>query len=157
LFGYKKGGAEFVKVFKSLDKRYVVIDYDPEVIEMLEQKDVPFLYGDATDIELLEEANISNSKLIISIVSDANANSFLIDWVNNNNPHAVVICAADNPQQAIELYQAGASYVMLPHYIGSEKIGAFIKKSNLSKTEFKHYREKHLTNLLTKFDSENLT
>lgn len=152
LFGYKKGGTEFVKVFKSLDKRYVVIDYDPEVIESLQQKDVPYLYGDATDIELLEEANISGAKLIISIMSDATANSFLIDWVNNNNPNAVVICAADTVQQAIELYQAGASYVMLPHYIGSEKIGAFIKKSNLSKAEFKQYREKHLTNLLTKFD-----
>lgn len=148
LFGYRKGGSEFVKVFKSLGKRYVVIDYDPEVIENFEQKNIPYLYGDATDIELLEEANINKSRLIISILSDSTANAFLVDWVNSNNPNAVVICAADTTQQAIDLYQAGASYVMLPHYIGSEKIGAFIKKSNLSKTEFKHYREKHLSTLV---------
>jgi len=148
LFGYKRGGSEFVKAYKSLGKRYVVIDYDPEVIEALELKDVPYIYGDATDIELLEESNIDSSKLIISVISDVTVSNFLIDWVNKNNPHAVIICAAETSQQAVDLYQAGASYVMLPHYIGSEKIGSFIKRSNLSKAEFKNYREKHLNSLL---------
>ena len=54
------------------------------------------------------------------------------------------ITTADNAEQAAELYEQGVSYVMLPHYIGSEKIGAFIKRSELKKTAFKEYREKHL-------------
>ena len=33
---------------------------------------------------------------------------------------------------------------MLPHYLGSEKISAFIKKVGLRKSEFKKIREKHL-------------
>jgi hypothetical protein len=37
---------------------------------------------------------------------------------------------------------------MLPHYIGSERIGAFIKKSGLKKSEFKKFREKHLSYLV---------
>lgn len=147
LFGYRRGGSEFVKAFKSLEKRYVVIDYDPEVIEELERKSIPHIYGDATDIELLEETNIDSSKLVISVVSDVTASSFLIDWVIKHNPHAVIICTAETPQQAVDLYHAGASYVMLPHYIGSEKIGAFIKKSGLNKTEFRHFRDKHLAYL----------
>ena len=44
---------------------------------------------------------------------------------------------------------------MLPHYIGSEKIGAFIKKSGLKKSEFKKYREKHLAYLQSHYELYN--
>ena len=37
LFGYNKGGQEFIKAMRSMNKKYVVIDYDPEVIEILSQ------------------------------------------------------------------------------------------------------------------------
>jgi len=60
------------------------------------------------------------------------------------NPDAVIICHADNKGQAIKLYEMGAEYVMIPHYLGSEKISSFIKKSKLKKSEFKEYREKHI-------------
>jgi hypothetical protein len=57
------------------------------------------------------------------------------------------VCQAENPKQAVELYALGATYVMLPHYIGSEKISSFIKRNGLKKSEFKKYREKHQTEL----------
>jgi hypothetical protein len=41
---------------------------------------------------------------------------------------------------------------MLPHYIGTERIGAFIKKSGLKKSEFKKFREKHLAYLENHYD-----
>lgn len=154
LFGYKKGGAEFIKVFQSLKKNYVVVDYDPEVIESLEQKEIHHLYGDATDIELLEEANLEHARLIVSVVSDFPTNMFLTEWLSKNNSEAVFITPADNLKQASDLYDSGASYVMLPHYIGSEKISAFIKRSGLRKSEFKKYREKHLAYLHEYFDSK---
>lgn len=154
LFGYKRGGSEFVKAFKSLVKRYVVIDYDPEVIEELERKSIPYIYGDATDIELLEESNIDNSKLVISVISDVTVSSFLINWVVKNNPQAIIICSAETPQQAVDLYRYGASYVILPNYIGTEKITAFIRRNGFNKTEFKNYREKHLSLLLTQSEKD---
>jgi hypothetical protein len=42
--------------------------------------------------------------------------------------------------------------VILPHYLGTEKIGAFIKKSGLKKSEFRQYREKHLAYLQTHYE-----
>lgn len=151
LFGYQKGGHEFLKVFKALKKRFIVIDYDPEVIELLERRKIDYLYGDVTDIEMLHEAGIDKSKLVVSTISDHETNVFLVKLLEHMNPHAVIICHAENVAQAEELYSLGASYVMMPHYIGSEKIGAFIKHSDLKKSEFKKYREKHLAYLQTHF------
>jgi Kef-type K+ transport system membrane component KefB len=40
LFGYQKGGHEFVKAFRQLNKNFVVIDYDPEVIDILQERKI---------------------------------------------------------------------------------------------------------------------
>lgn len=151
LFGYHHGGHEFIKTFKDIGKRYLVIDYDPSVIDTLEHQDVPYLYGDATDTELLEEIGIENTKLIISTFSDFEVTTALVKNIQRINPGAVMICHADNKDEAMHLYDLGATYVMIPHFIGSEKISAFIKKSGLKKSEFNTFREKHLTYLENHF------
>jgi Trk K+ transport system NAD-binding subunit len=152
LFGYHKGGAEFLHVFEQLKKPHVVVDYDPDVIDQLETKQSRYVYGDATDQELLNEINLETSKLVVSMITDFPTNQFLANWLNNHNPNAVFICTADKIEQAAELYGQGAAYVILPHYLGSEKISAFIKKSGLKKSEFKQYREKHLAYLQTHYE-----
>lgn len=153
LFGYLRGGHEFLKLFHALNKRYVVVDYDPDVIDSLDRQKANYLYGDATDIELLEEVGLEHSKLIVSALSDHETNVFLVKLIEGINPSAVVICHAENATEANELYELGASYVMVPHYIGSEKISAFIRRSGLNKSEFKKYREKHLSYLQSHFES----
>jgi len=158
LFGYKKGGSEFAKIFKKLGYKFAVIDYDPEIIETLEKSSINYLYGDMTDLELLDEANIGSVKLVVTVTSDHETNKFLLGIVEQMNPNCVVVLYADSIERASELYELGASYVMLPHYIGSEKIGAFITKNGLKKSEFKKYRDKHITYLLTHYiesESEN--
>jgi len=147
LLGYQKGGHEFIRVFNQLKKPYVVVDYDPHVIDTLESKQINFMYGDVTDLELLDEVNLRHAHLVISTITDFQTNAFLSHWLENENKHAVFVCNADTVEEAAELYELGAAYVMLPHYIGSEKISAFIRKSGLKKTEFKKYREKHLAYL----------
>jgi Kef-type K+ transport system membrane component KefB len=149
MFGYRKGGAEFIRVFKSMDKKFAVVDYDPEVVDHLEHDRVDYIYGDAMDLELLEEAGADYSKLFIINIADFSANSFLVQALESINPNSVIVCQAENARDAAELYAMGASYVMMPHYIGSEKISAFIKKNGFRKAEFKKYAEKHLLYLQT--------
>jgi Kef-type K+ transport system membrane component KefB len=147
LFGYHKGGNEFIKVFKTLKKRFVVVDYDPETIDKLEHRHLHYMYGDATDPELLDEIGIDRSKLIVSTITEHEINSFLASHIQAVNPSAVTILYAETPDEATELYDRGATYVMMPHFIGSEKIGSFIKHNGFKRSEFKKWREKHLKTL----------
>jgi Kef-type K+ transport system membrane component KefB/Trk K+ transport system NAD-binding subunit len=153
LFGYKKGGSEFIRVFPTIAKRFIVVDYDPDVIDELERKQTPYLYGDVTDLELLEEIDLSKVRLVVSLIGDHPTNVFLLRHLEQVNPHAVVICRADTAPEAAELYGLGASYVMMPAYIGSEKISAFIRRNGFNKTEFRHYREKHIQYLQTHYEA----
>jgi Kef-type K+ transport system membrane component KefB len=154
LFGYRKGGAEFIRTFKAMKKRFIVVDYDPEAIEILERQQVNFLYGDATDAELIEELQLDRVKLVVSTISDFAANEFLAHWLKEHNPSAVFVASAETAYHAARLYTEGAAYVMMPHFIGSEKISTFIKKSELKKSEFNKFREKHLQYLETHYSEE---
>ncbi len=155
LFGYHKGGHEFTKVFRDMKKRYIVVDYNPEVIEQLERRHIHFMYGDATDLELLQEIGIERAKLVVSVMTDFATNLSLLKHVQQENPHAIFICHADTFEEANRLYKHGATYVMMPYLIGSERISNFLKRTSLNKRDFDNYRDRHLTLLETQIRADS--
>lgn len=148
MFGYKKGGLEYVKTFKSMKKKFVIIDYDPQIIDEIEQRKLHYVYGDVTDVELLDEVGVVSAKLLVSTITEHETNLFLVKHMHEINPTAVVICHSDTTAETLELYEAGASYVIMSHTIGSEKIGNFLRRKGLNKSEFQKFRDKHVTSLV---------
>ena len=144
LVGYRNGGQQYLHTFRGLKKKFVVVDYDPEVIESLERNQIDFMYGDASDPELLAELNVDKIKLLVNTVRDHDLNLSVARYVLRRNPKAVMVCYSSNYTQAAELYQAGVSYVILPHFIGSERLNNFISSHGISKEGFDNYREKHM-------------
>lgn len=147
LFGYKKGGKELLHTFENSDLTCLVVDYDPEVIDTLQHQDVSYAYGDATDSEFLDDIGVENAKIVVSVVTDFHANQFLINHLQEVNPRAIVIARADTNEEAAELYKHGATYVMMPHYIGSERITALLRRYGASHDVFNKVRERHLSYL----------
>ncbi len=144
LFGYHKGGHEFMRVFRDMRQRYLVVDYDPDIIEHLEEQGIRHAYGDATDEEFLEEINAGKAQLVVSMMTDFAANKVLLSYVNRFEPRTTFICHANHYDEAADLYRHGASYVMLPHFIGSERISSYIKQHGFNPAAFDSYREKHI-------------
>lgn len=147
LFGYRKGGHEFVGTFRDMRKKYIVVDYNPDVIETLERQHITHAYGDATDYELLEELGVAKAEMIVSILPGHTTNRELLKYYLAKNPNGIFICHAGDYDTAAELYGMGASYVMLPHFIGSEKMSAFIRQHGNDKTAFDTYRKHHIIDL----------
>lgn len=147
LFGYKKGGHEYVKTFKNMKKPFVVVDYSPDVIEFLTRQHIECLYGDATDNELLAELHMAKAKLVVSTIVDQPTNMSLLRYVMRHNRKAVFICHADDYNDAAALYEHGASYVILPHFVGSERMSMFLNKNGLNRESFEHHRKQHLVAL----------
>ena len=144
LFGYQKGGNEFIKTFQQLHRRYVVVDYDPAIIELLRSKRIPCLYGDATDTELLDEIGVSSAKLVISAITDFETNQQLVRHLNLLNDSVVMVCNASSYDEALQLYELGSSYVIIPHHASSEHLGSLIERNGIDKRHFDRYRSQHL-------------
>jgi len=152
IFGFKKGGAEFARTFAQQKKKFLVVDYDPDVIDEITRRGYDSVYGDATDPELLEEVGIDGVKSVISTITEENVTEFIIRSTIIANPEAIIICSADTARSATRLYELGATYVMMPHAIGTEKISNFISKHGFKKSEFKSFRDKHLLYLASYVD-----
>lgn len=144
LVGYHKGGHEFLRTFREMKQRYLVVDYDPEIIDSLEEQGIRHAYGDATDEEFLDEINASHAQLVVSTMTDVTTNRLLLEYIRRHNQTMSFICHANSYKEAADLYELGASYVSLPHYIGSERISSFIKRHGLDHEALANYRDKHL-------------
>jgi Kef-type K+ transport system membrane component KefB len=147
LFGYHRGGHQFIRTFQSLNRKFLVVDYDPAVIELLQNQHIACQYGDATDSELLEEIGVRHAKLVVSTITDFETNLELARHVNLYNPEAVIICNANSYDEALQLYELGCSYVIIPHYAGSEHLSSVIQRNGIERQHFDSLREKHLKHL----------
>lgn len=150
LFGFKGGSHNFLNAFKKLGKSYLVVDYDPETIELLRDQHVKYRYGDANDPEFLEELQLDKVKLVIVNLTDFEANRLILNHVRYNNQRAVVIAMtkSDKISNALELYEKGATYVMMPHYLGSTRISNIIRSHGLKAESFTSLRTRHTNYLL---------
>jgi Kef-type K+ transport system membrane component KefB len=153
LFGYHRIGQEFVKAFQKLKLNYVVVDFNPDSIKELEKEKLPYKYGDAEDMEFLEELNVSKAKIIVSTIPDFKTNSLLVEKIKDINNDAVIIVLSHNVDQAKELYESGASYVIMPHYLGAQYATQLISKLETNIKNYHEEKEKHLKYLHRHYSS----
>lgn len=107
----------------------LVIDFDPEIAHKLKKHGIEYIFGDITDEEIFERANIKNAKLIICTSPELEDNLSLLEKLQKlpKKPKAVV--RAENERDAMELYKNGADYVLLPHFTSGQYLGKTISIS----------------------------
>ena len=147
LFGYHHGGHEFLELFRETKQRYLVVDYNPDVIDHLESQGVRHAYGDATDHEFLDDINAGHVSFAASTIIELDINKRILNYLHHFNPDVVFICHARTYENALELYEHGASYVILPRFLGSEYITTHIKRYGMEKKTFERFKQKHIVSI----------
>ncbi|GIU68763.1 MAG: potassium transporter Kef [Candidatus Pacearchaeota archaeon] len=147
LFGYNRIGFDVLTSLKKIKKRYLVVDFNPDVIYNLKKLRVPSLYGDADDENLLDELPLQEVKLIISTIPDFETNELILTKVKKINQKSIVILRAHTIDEAMKLYDKGADYVVTPHFLGGEYLGKMIYENKTNSEEYSKERKKHIENL----------
>ncbi len=155
IIGFRKGGSDVAMTMKKLKKKVLVVDYDPEVIEDVELAGYPFVYGDSTSLELLEELSLENAKAIMTLASSLETNELITEFALKTNPKIIVICSANTASDASRLYDLGATYVMLPHALGTEKITNYISRHGFTKSGLKGFKNRHLSQIADYIDEKS--
>lgn len=144
LFGYNRIGYDFTKTFKKLRYDFLVVDFDPQVIKKLNLENIACVYGDVDDGEFLAELPLNNLRLAVSTIPDFQTNLLLIKTMRRVNKKIIMMVVSHNINEAEELYQAGASYVILPHFLGGNFASALIAKHGLSVKKYSREKANHL-------------
>lgn len=144
LFGYGRVGQDFISAFNKLDKPFLVVDFNPDSIHRLKEAEMPYKYGDAQDIEFLQELNLAQIDLCVSTIPGFKTSMILTQTIREENKKAVIIVLSHNIKEAEELYRNGASYVVMPHYLGARHAANLITRLDGDAKEFEEEKEKHL-------------
>jgi Kef-type K+ transport system membrane component KefB len=144
LFGYDRMGLDILQAFNDMHSTTMVVDHNPEVIEHLMKLKIDCRFGDAVDAELLEDLHLSTIQMVVSTIPKADINLMLVHKIRLVNTKAVVIVASQQIDDALQLYQAGATYVLMSDFIGGYHASVMIKKNEFSVDKFELLKERHI-------------
>ncbi|MEK6940573.1 MAG: cation:proton antiporter [Nanoarchaeota archaeon] len=148
LFGCHRMGSMFLKNLQDIGKNVIVIDSNPDIIKQLMDKKVDCIYGDATNIEVLRQINVSYAKMVISAIPDKEINKILVSYLKDINPQIVVVVTENHVESALDLYSVGADYVLLPHLFTGKHTAILMKKFLNDRNIATKLRKKHVSQLL---------
>jgi Kef-type K+ transport system membrane component KefB len=131
IFGYDRIGYSLLETIHKLKKDYLVIDYNPDTIKKLEKRKVNCMYGDANNIELLDELDMGSVEILISTIPDYEINTMILKQFRKYNKTATIILTSNLIDNALDLYSQGADYVILPHFLGGNYVSTLIENINL--------------------------
>lgn len=144
LFGYGRVGDDYVETFKQLGLSYLVIDHDPRAVDRLIANQVSYRFGDAEDLEFLEELPLDRAKLVVTTIPGYNANHLLTRYIKAVNKKCLTVVTSHNIEEAKAIYAQGADYVIMPHYLGAKYGASMLKKMGLDRETLKAEQAKHL-------------
>ena len=136
LFGLHNMGEAILPSVKSMKEDYLVVDFNPVVIDKLARTRIPHMYGDMGSRDFLQHVQAEKAKLIISTIPDMSANTDLIEYLKMRRSRAAVVVTARNDDEALKMYEAGASFVIVPTIMGGEHFGHMLDGKKLSKSSW---------------------
>ena len=147
LFGYDRVGYDILESFKKIKKKFLVIDYNPETITKLAKEGFDCKYGDADDSELLNELNFSKTKMVVSTIHNLDTNLLLINKIRESNKKTIITVVSHQIDEAMKLYGAGATYVLMPHFLGGHHVSTMIEEHGLNLNKFLKEKVAHIEHL----------
>ncbi|MFP4523452.1 MAG: cation:proton antiporter [Candidatus Nanoarchaeia archaeon] len=147
LFGYNRIGYDILHSLKKLKKNFLIIDYNPEVIADLSKQGYDCRYGDAQDFELLNEINFKKAKMVISTVPSVDSNLLILSKARQENKNSIIAVVSHQIDEAQRLYEAGATYVIMPHFLGGKHFSTMLEKNKLRVEDFLKEKIAHVEHL----------
>jgi len=118
IVGYGRIGKHLVEVLKSLNVPLLVIESDVERIDQLNQQQIPTLYGDAANSEVITHAGLSKARAIICTVPEESSAATIVTAARDINPDLPIIVRAASTEGVQNLARLGAQHVVHPELEG---------------------------------------
>lgn len=120
--GYGRIGSIVAREIKREGLPIVVIENDPETIAKLEEDNILYVAGNATEDDILLAAGLKKASSLITALTQEAANVYVVLTARQLNPNLMIISRSDSEQHIHRLELAGADRVVLPHTIGGVRM-----------------------------------
>jgi glutathione-regulated potassium-efflux system ancillary protein KefC len=109
--GFGRFGQIIGRLLLANDIRPVVLDHDPDQVELLRRFGFEVYYGDATRLDLLEAAGAGKARLLVNAIDGVDDSIALVDRVREHFPELPIISRARNVSHYLELRLRGVTVI----------------------------------------------
>jgi voltage-gated potassium channel len=124
--GYGRNGTQASKTLQAHKQPFVVVESNPEIIKRLQELDLFYIEGDATEDQVLIDAGIKRSKALLSTLPRDDQNVFVVLTARVLNPSLHIISRASEDTTEKKLKTAGANSVIMPDKVGGAHMAEMV-------------------------------
>jgi len=122
LCGFGRMGQAIARELKEAGKSFVIIEKEPEKIDMLVEEEFAYVEGDATQDEVLLEAGIERATTLIGVLRADQDNLFLTISARSLKSDLYILTRASIPESIPKMKRAGADNVINPYDAAGVKL-----------------------------------
>jgi voltage-gated potassium channel len=104
----------------------VVIESNDRVIRELEENQVPYVNGDATEDDTLAKAGLDRARFLVTTLPSDADNVYVTLSARGLRPDLHILARAEQAGAQVNLRRAGANHVVCPQTIGAGRLAALI-------------------------------
>jgi voltage-gated potassium channel len=109
----------------------IIIENSKDVIEQNSSKKHLFIYGDASQDEIIMQAKLKDAKAFITCLPKDADNLYAILAVREMNQNLNIISRASDQHAVSKLKSAGANHVIMPDVIGGTHMASLVSSPDL--------------------------
>lgn len=130
--GYGRNGRQSAEELIRYNVEVVLVDKDETIIdEIRSHTQLLYIQGDATNDEILENANIQNARALITALPNDADNLFVVLTARDHNPNLSIITRAADANSVKKLKSAGATNVIMPDSIGGQRMAKLVTQPDV--------------------------
>lgn len=114
LLGHGRVGKVIARVLAKTSIPFVGVDHNLAVVDELKKKGIPYVYGDPSDLEVLDFAQVDKAKVVVVAVPDRKSQEIIIRNALKLNPKVKIIVRSHFEEDKEMLMSNGAFAVVLP-------------------------------------------
>lgn len=122
IIGAHRVGNPVVEYLQEEKIPFMVMDFNPHIVQAMREKQINVIYGDLGDPEILDSLQMEKAKLILSTARDMSDNELLLEECKRRKIKAKIIVRALDIDHAKALKSLGADYVILPEQVSGDFI-----------------------------------
>ncbi len=131
IIGYGVNGRNLARAAAAAGISYMIIEQNPDTVKQEKSKGEPIVFGDATQMEVLQHCNIRAARVVVIAISDPAATVRITDLVRRLSPTVHIIVRTRYVQEIKPLYEVGANDVIPQEFETSVEIFALVLKKYL--------------------------
>lgn len=114
ILGHGRVGKVVSRVLMRTGIPFVGVDFNLAIVEELKRKGIPFVYGDPSDVEVLDFAQVDKAKVVVISVPDRKSQEIMIRNTLKLNQRAKIIVRSHFEEDKEFLLASGAYAVVMP-------------------------------------------